>query len=117
MLPLAIAACLGTLASLNLAGNPTGRIVTWIFQPIFLLGGGVVTAGQVFAVRQLQSAFSKSGDATLRSINVKAFVDAAMGAFPTGFRYLVAARFALTTVGSLLVIILLAVPPASAHFR
>jgi uncharacterized membrane protein len=44
-------------------------------------------------------------------------VDAAVSAFPAGFRYLVATRFVLATVGSLLVIILLALPPANAYFR
>jgi len=38
-------------------------------------------------------------------------------AFPAGFRSLVAARFVLTTAGSVLVIVLLAVPAANAYFR
>jgi hypothetical protein len=117
LLPVVIALCLATLASLNLTGSEVGRILSWIFQSIVLVGGGIVMAGQVFTVRFLKSAFKKSGDATLQSIDVKAFVDAALGEFPVWFRYLVAARFVLATVGSLLVIILLAVPSANAYFR
>jgi hypothetical protein len=48
---------------------------------------------------------------------VKAFVDAAAGAYPAWFPYVVNARFVLTTLGSLLVISLLAVPSANAYFR
>ena len=117
LFPFAIAGCLATLASLNLAGSEVGRIVSWIFQPIVLVGGGFITAGQVFSVQYIESAFKKSGDTTLQSINVRAFVDAASGAFPAWLRYLVATRFVLATVGSLLVIILLAVPSANAYFR
>jgi hypothetical protein len=117
VLPVAIVACLATLASLNLAGVEVGRISTWILQPIFLVAAGFVTANQVFAVRFLRSAFDKSGDPTLQGINVPAFVDAAMGAFPAWFRYLVVARFALVTVGSGLVIVLLTVPAANSYFQ
>jgi hypothetical protein len=67
--------------------------------------------------RFLESAFKKSGDATLAGINVKAFVDAATDAFPAWFLYAVRVRFALVTLGSLLVIILLAGPSANAYFR
>jgi hypothetical protein len=117
VLPVAIAVCLATLASLNLAGSEVGRILTWIAQPILIVGGGIITTGQVFPVRYLESAFKKSGEAALQRIDVKAFVDAARGAFPAWLRYLVAARFVLTTVGSLFVIVLLALPSANAYFR
>jgi hypothetical protein len=112
VLPFAIALCLATLASLNLAGSEAGRILSWIVQPILLVAGGVVTAGQVFPVRYIESAFRKSGDATLQRIDVRAFVDAARSAFPAWLRYVIAARFVLVTVGSLLVIVLLAVASA-----
>jgi hypothetical protein len=47
---------------------------------------------------------------------VKAFVDAATGACPAWFPYVVTACFVLATLGSLL-IILLAVLSANAYFR
>jgi hypothetical protein len=70
------------LVALNLAGNPAGRIGSWILQPILLIAGGLVESRQVFAARFLESAFKDSGDATLAAINVKAFVDAATGTYP-----------------------------------
>lgn len=117
LLPVAIAVCLAVLATLNLAGVEAGRIATWILQPVFLLAAGFVTANQVFAVRFLSSAFGKSGDAALNRVDVRRFVDAAIGAFPAWFRALVVARFVLVTVGSLLVLLLLTVPAASSYFR
>lgn len=117
LFPVAIALCLATLASLNLAGSQAGRIGTWILQPILLIGGGVITASQVFVVRFIQSAFSKSDDTRLRDLNVNAFVEAAAAAFPAWLRPLQAARLVLVTAGSLLVVILLAVPSANAYFR
>jgi hypothetical protein len=110
LLLVGIALGLATLASLNLAGSDTGRILSWIFQPMLLVAGGGITAGQVFTVRYIEAAFKKSDDATLQRINIRAFVDAAKSAFPFWLGYLVLARFVLVTVGSLFVIILLAVP-------
>jgi hypothetical protein len=117
LLPVGIAVCLATLASLNLAGNEVGRITSWVLQPIMLIVGGLVTAGQVFAVRYVTSAFMASDDPTVRGIDVKAFVDAAPDAFPAWLRYLVAARFVLATAGSLLIIVLLATPSANAYLH
>jgi hypothetical protein len=94
-----------------------GRIGSWIFQPLLLVAGGLVESRQVFTVRFLESAFRNSGDATVAGVNVKAFVDAAADAYPAWFPYVVNARFVLTTLGSLLVISLLAVPSANAYFR
>ncbi|HET6747929.1 MAG TPA: hypothetical protein VFL71_01595 [Actinomycetes bacterium] len=117
VLAVAIAVALVALAVLNLAGNPAGRIGSWIFQPLLLIAGALIMSRQVFTARFLASAFKNSGDATLAGINVKAFVDAATGAYPAWFPYVVNTRFVLATLGSLLIIILLAVPSASAWFR
>jgi hypothetical protein len=72
---------------------------------------------QVFTARFLASAFKNSGDAALAGLNAQAFVDAATGAYPAWFPYVVIARFVLATLGSLLITILLAVPSATAYFR
>jgi hypothetical protein len=117
LLAVAIALGLVVLAVLNLAGNPAGRIGSWILQPLLFIAGGLILSRQVFAARFLASAFRNSGDATLAGINVRAFVDAATGAYPAWFPYVVSARFVLATLGSLLIIILLAVPAANAYFR
>jgi hypothetical protein len=117
VLAVAIGLCFATLGALDLAGSEVGRTLSWICQPIILVLGAVIMPGEVFTVRYVESAFEKSGDPALRGIDVKAFVDAARGAYPGWFGFVVAARLALATVGSLLVIVLLAVPQASAYFR
>jgi hypothetical protein len=105
------------MAMLNLAGNGVGRTGSWILHPILLIAGGTIMARQAFAAHFIESTFKNSGDATLQRIDVRAFVDAATDAFPAWFPYAINARFALATLGSLLVIILLAVPSASAWYR
>ena len=117
LLPIAIALCLVALASLDLAGEEVGRILSWIVQPVVLVAGGIITAAQVFTARYLESAFKRSGDATLERIDVKTFVDAAVAAFPRGFRCLVATRFVLATIGSALVITLLTFHPAGTYLH
>jgi hypothetical protein len=54
LLPMSIAVCLATLATLNLTGSGFGRILSLTFQPIVLVIGGVVTGFQVFAVRYIE---------------------------------------------------------------
>jgi hypothetical protein len=114
VLPIVIALTLGTLAVLNLAGSEVGRNLSLIFQPVLLVGGGFITFRQVTAARFVQTAFEKSGDPMLTAIDVQAFVDAATDAFPRGFLFLVRARFILVTLGSMLVIVLLVLPSATA---
>ncbi|MEO3876139.1 hypothetical protein ABGB18_45860 [Nonomuraea sp. B12E4] len=111
-----IGLCLVALAALNLTGNGTGQILSWIVQSLIFVLGCLIMPGEVFLVRGIESTFKKSGDPALRSIDVKALVDAAVGAVPAWSRYVIAARFVLATVGSVLVIVLLMIPSASAHF-
>jgi hypothetical protein len=115
-LPLGIAALLVVLAALNLNGNELARIATWIFHTILLLGGGVITAQQVWAIRFMRSAFHKSGDPVLARINVAAVIDAATDVFPWWVRFLVIVRFALVTAGSVIVMILVGLPSAGGHY-
>ncbi|WP_084955700.1 hypothetical protein [Thermoactinospora rubra] len=115
-LALAIGACLLVLASLNLAGSGTGRILSWIAEPLVLVVVGFVTAGQVFATRYTEAAFRKSGDLAVRDIDARAVIAAASTGFPAWLRPLVLVRFALATLGSLLVIVLLATPAAGGYF-
>jgi hypothetical protein len=104
------------LATLNLIGSGIGRPATWVFQSMLLIAGGFITAGQVFALHFVRSAFEKSGDEALARVDVKALMDAATRAFPHSFRMLVAIRFSLVTVGSLIVMVLLLLPSASRHY-
>ena len=117
MFPVAVALGLATLALLNLAGSRVGRVLSWIFQPIALVAEVLILVSQLSVARVLESTFERSGDATLRSIDVQALIDAAQQASPAWLPYVVFARSALATLGSLLVIALLAVPSAKAYFR
>lgn len=112
-LPLAIgiALVLATLALLNLAGKRLGRILSWIFQPILFVAGCLIVPGQVFTAQLL----SFKGTALAR-IDVPALVDAAMRVIPGWLIYANVAKLVLTTVGSLLVVVLLALPSAREFF-
>lgn len=116
LFPLAIAALLTALAALDLAGLEAGRTLTWIMQPVVLIGGGFVTAAQVFATRYTQAVFQKSPDPRARTLDAHAMIDAAAAEFPAVLRPLQILRFALATLGSALVIAFLATPTAGAYF-
>ncbi|MFD1939684.1 hypothetical protein ACFSKW_50335 [Nonomuraea mangrovi] len=105
------------LAALNLAGKRAGRILSWIFHPILFAMGAVIIPSQLFTVQLLESAFKSSGDSTLARIDVPALVGAATHAMPGWLPYANVAKLALTTLGSLLVVILLALPSARTYFR
>ncbi|NJP96241.1 hypothetical protein HCN51_43565 [Nonomuraea sp. FMUSA5-5] len=116
VLAMSIGVCLMALALLNLSGSGTGRLLSWIFQAIVFVLGCVIMPGEVFTTRYLKAAARKSDDPSLRGLDVGAFVDAAAKAYPSWFRGVIAARLALTTAGSLLVIGLLATPAAGGYF-
>jgi hypothetical protein len=108
LFPLAIGVVIALVAGINLAGIDAGRIVSWVLAPVLapvlVVAGGFVTASQVFAGRYTAAALRKSTD-----LDGYAIVDAAGRAYPAILRPLVLVRFALTTVGTLAVVILLAV--------
>lgn len=105
LFPLAIAAVLLALAALNATGSDAGRIATWILQPVLLVGGGLVTASQVFADRYVASAVHRAPEAA--GVDAGAVVLAARTQFPSWLHALVTARFVLVVAGSLLVLALL----------
>lgn len=110
----AIAVCLAVLATFNLAGNDIGRLLTWILQPVLFIAGLIIMPGEVFTTRYVEAAFRKAG---IRDIDVRAFVDAASAAYPSWTRPVIVTRFVLATLGSLLVVLLLALPSANTHFH
>jgi hypothetical protein len=116
LIPLAIAGVLAGLAGSNLAGIGAGRVLSWVVQPLLMLLGGIVTGGQVFATRQVRSAFAESGDAELARVDVAKVMAAAVSVFPRWFRPLLVGRFLLVTAGSAAVVVLLAVPASSSHY-
>lgn len=113
VIAMSIGLCLIALAWLNLSGIDTGRILSWIFQAVVFVLGCLIMPGEVFTTRFLEASARKSGDLELRGLNVKALVDAAVVAYPPWFRTVVATRLVLATLGSLAVIILLAMPSAN----
>lgn len=108
VLAAAIGLCFAALGALNLAGNSTGRLLTWIAQPIILVLGCLIMTGEVFVVRGIEAVFRKSGDPAAHRVDVRALVAAAARSFPGWFRSVILARFALATFGSVLVLLLLA---------
>ena len=116
-LAMVLALILVTLALLNLAGKETGRLLSWIFQPILLALGVIMIPGQLFTAQFLESSFKNSGDSMLGAHRCPALIDATMHVMPDWLPSVNIAKLVLTTLGSLLVIILLAVPSARAHFR
>lgn len=118
-LPFAIAiiAILGALALLNLYGRRLGRILSWVFQPILFVAGAALVPGQVFLVPLLESAFKSSGDPALARIDVPVLVDVVTQVMPGWLIYANVAKLTLTTLGSVLVVVLLALPSARAYFR
>lgn len=117
---IAIACSIGVvltiLAVLVLAGSGPGRIATWVAMAVMLLLGLVIMPGEVFTTRYVTAVFRKSDDPRLEGMDVAAFVNAAAGQFPSWLLLAIAARFALATVGSATVVVLLAIPAASGHF-
>ncbi|MFD1936814.1 hypothetical protein ACFSKW_35630 [Nonomuraea mangrovi] len=106
-----------TLALLNLTGRRIGRVLSWVFQPVLFAMGVVIIPSQLFTAQLLESSFKSSGDAVLARVDVPALVDAATQVMPGWAHSASIAKLALTTLGSVLVIILLAVPSARAYFR
>jgi hypothetical protein len=70
------------LATLNLLGEPWGQTLTWIFQPLVLLGNALILYSQLTAVRSVESAFARKGDPMLQRIDVTALLKAAESGFP-----------------------------------
>ncbi|GGP07940.1 hypothetical protein LDL08_21240 [Nonomuraea glycinis] len=80
--PVTVAVVMTILAALNLLGEPWGQVLTWIFQPIVLLGNALILYSQLTAVRSVESAFARKGDPTLQRIDVTALLKAAESGFP-----------------------------------
>ncbi|WP_433522619.1 hypothetical protein ACQPZ2_36810 [Nocardia pseudovaccinii] len=112
----AIAAVLTVLAALDLAGIGTGRVLSWVVEPLVLLGVGWVTTMQVFAMRMTVSAFAKLDDPRVRGLDIRTVLQAAVDALPSWCRPAIVARWLLATVGSLAVIVLLTLPSADRYF-
>ncbi|MGW2018492.1 hypothetical protein [Streptomyces sp. NPDC001927] len=106
-LALGIGVTMTALGALTLTGSDLGRTLSFVVEPLVLLVVGFITAGQVFATRYTEAAFARSEDAAVRAIDAKAVIAAAGSALPNWLRPVVLTRFALATLGSVLVLIAL----------
>lgn len=113
--PVLIALFLIVLALFNAAGKRPARLTTWIVQPIVLICGGATVVASFMMVYFIENGIeSESGPDDL---DVQSYVDAAMGAYPAWTDIVTYGAAALMTLGSIAVIILLALPSANAYFR
>ncbi|GAA2320061.1 hypothetical protein GCM10009853_092710 [Glycomyces scopariae] len=111
---IAFAVLLVVFALLNAAGNRVGRILTWIVQPLVLICSGVLAFGIIAGAASLDAGLEASGT---EGIDAQALMDAAYGAYPSWTPVVDYGVVALGVLGSLLVVILLALPAANAYFR
>jgi uncharacterized membrane protein YsdA (DUF1294 family) len=117
LVTIVIALGLVVLALLNGAGKRPARIITWVVQPIVLICGAILFAGQFVGEQMMQMAVENAGSDALANADMGAVVDAAYGAYPAWTAIISYGVLALATLGSLAIIILLAVPSANAYFR
>jgi hypothetical protein len=113
--PVLIALFLIVLALLNAAGKRPARLITWILQPIVLICGGFTVVSAILMASFMEAGIEAGGGPD--DLDVQAYVDAAMGAYPAWTGIVTYGAAALMTLGSIAVIILLAVPSANAYFR
>ncbi|MEU0528947.1 hypothetical protein [Amycolatopsis tolypomycina] len=116
-LPAAIITVLVVLARLNLTGRRAGQVLSWVFHPLLAVAGALIVPAQLFTATFLATSFRDSGDPVLRQVDVPKLVDAAREAMPSWLPVVDGAKLVLTTAGSLLVIVLLALPASRAFFR
>ncbi|MFC4116852.1 hypothetical protein [Nonomuraea zeae] len=81
--PATVALIMTALAVLNLAGNHWGQTLSWVFQPIVLVGNFLILHSQLTAAKSVRAAFDRKGDPTLQRIDIRALLAAAESAFPT----------------------------------
>ena len=117
LIPAVVAAVLVVLAVLDLRGSRIGRVLTWIVAPLVLLGNFAIVASQAGLAQALEAMFDSSGNPALQAIDVPALLAAADSAYPGWLSLAVDTRFAVVTAGSVLVLVLMALPSARAYFR
>lgn len=113
--PVLIALFLVALAVFNAAGKRPARVTTWVLQPIVLICGGFTAVSVLLAVPFMEAGIEAGNGPD--DLDVQAIVDAALGAYPAWTSIVTYGGAALMTLGSIAVIILLAVPSANAYFR
>ncbi len=107
LLPLGFAIIYIVISLLILTGSEFTKTTLWIIEPLTLIIVGIVTTNQVFALSFIKRIFQKSSNPELQTINVEAFIAAALKEFPVWLRPLQIVRFTLATGGSVLVLALI----------
>lgn len=115
--PFAIAGLLAVLGFTALAGSRVGRVFSWIFLPLMLVGNALIMVSNVTAAETVQSVFDASDDATVRALDAVALMDAAYAAYPNWLPALEIARLVVVLIGCILGVVLLASRPARQYFR
>ncbi|MEV0643700.1 hypothetical protein AB0I28_00415 [Phytomonospora sp. NPDC050363] len=80
--PVTVAAIMAAVAALNLLDSSWAAPGTWLFQSLVLLGNLAILYSNITAVKSVEAAFAKRGDAELARVDVRAFLTAAENAFP-----------------------------------
>lgn len=117
VLPIAAALAIAAMGLINLTGHRVGRILSWVGQPLVLVGNVLIMVSQRSAAQALETVFEESGDATLQRIDAQALLDSLQAAYPAWVDYLVHVRNVVVILGSVLVIVLLTVPSVRGYFR
>jgi hypothetical protein len=114
-LPVLVALFIIVLALFNAAGKRPARLITWIVQPIVLICGGFTAVSVLLMATFLEMGIEAENGPD--ELDVQAVVDAASSAFPAWTDIVTYGAAILMTLGSIAVIILLALPSANAYFR
>ncbi|WP_336208551.1 hypothetical protein [Nonomuraea sp. LPB2021202275-12-8] len=105
--PATVAVIMAVLAALNLAGSPWGEVLTWIFQPLVLIGNALILYSQLTAAKSVRSAFARKGDPMLARIDVPTLLRAAESGFPSWVPILQNVRHTVVFAGSALALAIL----------
>lgn len=84
--PVAVAAVMATIATLNVVGADLAQLLTWIFSSLVLLMNAGIVYSNLTAVKSVEAAFRRKGDPELTRIKVAPFLQAAENAFPRWVR-------------------------------
>lgn len=112
-----IAAALLTLAALNLAGWPVSRVLSYVIHPALLVAGLLIVPQQVFTSWFLRRSFLHATDPDLHRLDAGALVAATGHVFPGWLLPVDVAKLVLTTLGSVIVILVLSTRSSRTHFR
>jgi hypothetical protein len=81
-IPAAVAAVMIALAGLNFADTQLGLVLTWIVQPLILLGNAAILYSQLTAAKSLRVWLDRKNDPALQQVDVRALLDAAGSVYP-----------------------------------